>query len=286
MALGTAGVTAKLAGLGVVKMAAIALAATSVAAYGGAQADRLVRSTPEGPAAVAVSAATPRPAPSGAVPAPQATAVADGGEAAAVATAAQTAALARQLRLLRKAAALTGDAGLEAEVDELRLLLRGGRGPAGAETLRQWNAAARKASRLLRAIGGEGRSGLQSASLAVLVRSAQAQLAMAAVQGSGRAGVSSAAAAGADAVAHPSSAATSAPPKAAAGSGGGSGGAEDASTVDPASELGGTRVTTPAQAGGSGGSPASELPPVKPVKPSAPVPSSGSGKPQGGTAAQ
>jgi len=283
-AFGTAGAAAKLAGLGVAKVAAVVLVATSVAAYGGAQAGRLAGAAPAQPVPVVASAAPPAAHTPVPVPSPS-------GEAAREASApgAQTVdveSLRGRLCLLRRAAVLTGDPSLAAQVQQLGLLLAAG-APVGPDVLRAWNTTAREAMRMLRAIGGggRGRGDHRTQSLAVLVKGAQARLAMASLQGSGSRKGSNAAAAGAEAVSRASSGGAGGSSKLGAGSTGGAPDEAPPSAVDPSAELGGMRDATPDVEGGSSTSPSGELPSVK--KPVSPVAPAGSGgKPQGGTAAQ
>jgi hypothetical protein len=273
------GIAAKLAGLGVAKAAVLVVAATSVVAYGGAQAARVVPDA--GPASaprVATVSQTPSPAPSSDLAQASPVAVQEAG-AAAAAEAQAVERLRRQLRLLRKAAVLGGDPRLAAQVSRLSLVLAAGGGLAGADALRQWNSATRSAMRLLRSIGGGAPGALGSAdTLATLVRGAQTQVRLAGAQSDppddadpGRAG----------AVAVTRPAASAAGGSAASGINGSATSSDEAppSAVDPSSELGGIRDATPGQGGSTGGGPASDLPAPKPKTP---IPPGGS---QGGSLA-
>ncbi len=264
------GIAAKFVGLGVAKAAVVALAATSVVAYGGVQASRVVPPAPPAaaPQVAAAAAPTPSPAPSTDLAVSSTVAEQQSAAAAAAADMRGVESQRRQLRLLRRAAVLTGDPQLAAQVRQLGLLLAGG-GLAGADALREWNDAKRTAMRMLRAIGGRGPGDQgHTDTLVALVRGAQARVRLAAAQNDSAGG---AAPEHTVAVTRPAAPAASGAPASRAGSSSASSNEPAPSAVDPSNELGGIRDATPDKGGSA---PAGDLP-SKPKKPVTPTDSQG-----------
>ena len=134
------GIAAKLAGLGMAKAAVLVVAATSVVAYGGVQAGKVVPDArPASAPQVATMAHTPSPAPSSDLAQASPAMVPEADAAAAGAQAVER--LRGSSGFFAGRPSLSGDPRLMTQVKQLSLVLVAGGGLAGADALRQWNSA-------------------------------------------------------------------------------------------------------------------------------------------------